>query len=62
MASPSDMIAWECGACTYTNDDCMRRECLMCRTEHPKRYFVVPGVGVLVTAGASRRLMRRGRG
>ena len=50
MASPSEMIGWECGACTYTNDDCTRRDCPMCMTERPKRYFVVPGAGVLVTA------------
>ena len=50
MASPSEMIGWECGACTYTNDDCMRRDCQMCTTERPKRYFVVPGAGVSATA------------
>jgi len=44
------MIGWECGACTYTNDDCTRRDCLMCMTERPKRYFVVPGAGVSATA------------
>ena len=50
MTSPSEMIGWECGACTYTNDDCMRRDCQMCTTERPKRYFVVPGAGVSATA------------
>jgi hypothetical protein len=50
MASPSEMIGWECGACTYTNDDCTRRDCQMCMTEGPKRYVVVPGVGVSATA------------
>ena len=50
MASPSEMIGWVCGACTYTNDDCTRRDCPMCMTERPKRYFVVPGAGVSVTA------------
>jgi hypothetical protein len=50
MASPSEMIGWECGACTYTNDDCTRRDCLMCMTERPKRYFVVPGAGASATA------------
>ena len=50
MTSPSEMIGWECGACTYTNDDCTRRDCQMCTTERPKRYFVVPGAGVSATA------------
>jgi len=50
MASPLEMIGWECGACTYTNDDCTRRDCLMCMSERPKRYFVVPGAGVAATA------------
>ena len=50
MASPSEMIGWECGACTYTNDNCTRRYCPMCMTERPKRYFVVPGAGVSATA------------
>jgi hypothetical protein len=34
----------------YTNDDCTRRDCQMCTTERPKRYFVVPGAGVSATA------------
>ena len=50
MASASEIIGWECGACTYTNDDCTCRNCPMCMTEHPKCYFVVPGAGVLATA------------
>ena len=50
MASPSEMIGWECGACTYTNDDCTRRDCPMCTMERPKRCFVVPGAGVSATA------------
>jgi hypothetical protein len=50
MASPSEMIGWECGACTYTNDDCTRRDCHMCTMERPKRYFVVPDAGVSATA------------
>ena len=50
MASPSKMIGWECGACSYTNDDCMRRNCPMCMTERPKSYFIMPGASVLATA------------
>ena len=49
MASPSEMIGWECSACMYTNDNCMRRDCQMCTTERPKHYFVVPGAGVSAT-------------
>ena len=50
MASPSEMIGWECGACSYSNNDCMRRNWPMCMTERPKRYFIVPGASVLATA------------
>ena len=50
MASPSDVIAWECGACVFTNDDCTRRSCQLCRTERPEQYFVVPGAGAAATA------------
>jgi len=42
--------ASRCGACTYTNDDCTHRDCPMCTTERPKRYFVVPGASVSATA------------
>ena len=44
------MVAWECGACTYTNEDCTRRSCEMCMTERPLRYAVVPGAGASATA------------
>jgi len=41
--APSEMVAWECGACTYTNEDCTRRSCEMCMTERPLRYAIVAG-------------------
>ena len=41
--APSEMIAWECGACTFTNEDCTRRSCIMCTTERPEQYFIIAG-------------------
>ena len=49
--APSEMVAWECGACTFTNEDVQRRDCLMCMTERPLRYAIVPGA----TGAASAR-------
>jgi hypothetical protein len=48
--APSEMIAWECGACTYTNEDCTCRDCLMCMTECPVRYAIVAGATGAATA------------
>jgi len=50
MASPSDMVAWECGACTFTNVDVQRRDCMMCMTERPLRYAIVPGAAGAASA------------
>ena len=48
--APSEMVAWECGACTFTNEDVLRRDCQMCMTERPLRYAVLPGAGASATA------------
>ena len=48
--APSEMVAWECGACTFTNKDVLQRDCEMCMTECPLRYDVVPGAGASATA------------
>ena len=48
--SPSEMIGWECGACTFTNDDCSRRDCMMCMTERPERYAIVTGAAESASA------------
>ena len=48
--APSEMVAWECGACTFTNEDVQRRECLMCMTERPLRYAIVPGAAGAASA------------
>ena len=48
MAPSKMVVAWECGACTFTNVDVQRRDCMMCMTERPLRYAIVPG-----TAGAA---------
>jgi hypothetical protein len=48
--SPSEMIGWECGACTFTNDDCLRRDCLMCMTERPERYAIITGASESASA------------
>ena len=41
MMAPSEMVAWECGACTFTNEDVQRRDCQLCMTERPVRYAIV---------------------
>ena len=48
--SASDMVAWECGACTYTNDDVTRLDCRMCMTARPRRYAVLAGSAGAATA------------
>jgi hypothetical protein len=48
--SPSEMIGWECGACTFTNDDCLHHDCLMCMTERPKQYAIVTGASESASA------------
>ena len=48
--APSEMVAWECSACTFTNEDVLRRDCQMCMTERPLCYAVVPGAGASATA------------
>ena len=48
--APSEAVAWECGTCTFTNEDVQRRICQMCMTERPLRYDIVTGVGVSGTA------------
>ena len=46
--APSEMIGWECGACTFTNEDCSRRDCQMCMSKRPDRYAIVVGASVTV--------------
>ena len=41
--APSKMVAWECGACRFTNEDMPCRDCQMCMTERPVRYAIVAG-------------------
>ena len=40
---PSEIIAWECGSCTFTNEGSEPGPCLMCRTERPRRKAIVAG-------------------
>ncbi len=54
MLSPSEVIAWECGACTYTNKDAMCRDCLACQTRHPVRYAIVAGATAAETVRTTR--------
>jgi hypothetical protein len=54
MLSPSKVIGWECGACTYTNKDATCRVCLACRTKHPVCYAIVAGATVAGTARTTR--------
>jgi hypothetical protein len=48
--APSEMVAWECGACTFTNEDVQRRDCQMCMTERPLRYAILPGAAGAASA------------
>jgi hypothetical protein len=52
---PSEIIAWECGSCTFTNEGSEPGPCLMCRTERPRRKAIVAGAtagdGVGICAG-----------
>ena len=51
--APSEMIAWECGACTFTNEDCTCRSCIMCTTERPEQYFIVAGASKSASASTT---------
>jgi hypothetical protein len=51
--APSEMIAWECGACTFTNEDCTRRSCIMCATERPDQYFIAAGASESASASTT---------
>ena len=48
--SPSEIVAWECGSCTYTNEGSEPGPCIMCRTERPIRYAIVAGAPAAATA------------
>ena len=50
MMAPSEMVAWECSACTFTNEDVQRRGCQLCMTERPVRYAIVAGAAGTATA------------
>ena len=40
---PSEIIAWECGSCTFTNEGSEPGPCVMCRTKRPRRCAIVAG-------------------
>ena len=48
--APSEMVAWECSACTFTNEDVQRRGCQLCMTVRPVRYAIVAGAAGAATA------------
>ena len=48
--APSEIVAWECGSCTYTNEGGEPGPCIMCRTERPIRYAIVAGAPAAATA------------
>jgi hypothetical protein len=48
---PSEIITWECGSGSYTNNGSEPCPCLMCHTKHPKRYTIVAGATAAATAG-----------
>ena len=47
----SEIIAWECGSCTFTNEGSEPGPCLMCCTERPRRCAIVAGATVDDGAG-----------
>ncbi len=51
--TPSKMIGWECGVCTFTNKVCTRRDCQMCMSKRPEQYAIV----VSASESASARTM-----
>jgi hypothetical protein len=54
MSSPSEVVGWECGACTYTNEDATCRECLACQARRPVRYAIMAGATAAATARTTR--------
>ena len=51
--APSEIVAWECGSCTYTNEGNELGPCIMCRTERPIRYAIVAGAPTAATASTT---------
>ena len=49
----AELIAWECGSCTFTNKDCTHRSCMMCMTDRPARYLIVAGATKSTTANTT---------
>jgi hypothetical protein len=54
LSSPSKVIGWECGACTYTNEDATHHDCLACLTRRPVCYAIVAGATAAATARTTR--------
>ncbi len=50
VMAPSEIVAWECGSCTYTNEGGEPGPCIMCRTERPIRCAIVAGAPAAATA------------
>jgi hypothetical protein len=50
MSSPSEVVAWVCGACTYTNEDATCCNCIACQTRRPVCYAIVAGTMAAVMA------------
>ena len=48
--TPSKIVAWECGFCTYINKGSEPGPCIMCRTERPICYAIVAGTLAAATA------------
>ncbi len=46
----SKMIGWECSMCTFTNKDCMHRDCQMCMSKRPEQYAIVVGASESASA------------
>ena len=47
--APSEIVAWECGSCTYTNKGGEPGPCIMCKMEHPICYAIMAGAPAAAT-------------
>jgi hypothetical protein len=54
MSSPSKVVRWECGACTYTNKDAACHDCLACQARCPVCYAIVAGAMAAAMARTAR--------
>jgi hypothetical protein len=54
MSPLSKVVAWECGACAYTNEGTTRRICFACQARRPVCYAIMAGAAAAATARTTR--------